>query len=87
MQRLASTICGGHGVTGVLVQVPQHVLNSLLGEGATEEKGENARMVRNFQHLGWRTSAGLTKLGQVMGKGRLNRQSQLMDVWKRSCSF
>lgn len=30
----------------MLVQVPQHVLNSVLGEGATEEKGENARLVR-----------------------------------------
>ena len=30
------------------MQVPQHVLNSVLGEGATEEKGETARMVRSL---------------------------------------
>lgn len=30
------------------MQVPQHVLNSVLGEGATEEKGETAQMVRSY---------------------------------------
>jgi hypothetical protein len=48
-------------VTAFVVQVPQHVLNSVLGEGATEEKGENARMVRiNRQHSRL-TSTGLTE--------------------------
>jgi hypothetical protein len=50
------------------------VLNSVLGEGATEEKGENARMVRNPRHLDRRTSAGLTKLGFcAVGKERVER--------------
>jgi hypothetical protein len=48
-------------VTAFVVQVPQHVLNSVLGEGATEEKGENARMVRRNRQHSRLTSTGLTE--------------------------